>query len=687
LEDVETLMANELAEETSPYLLQHKDNPVHWLPWGEAALARAKSENRPILLSVGYTACHWCHVMAHESFEDQATADVMNERFVCIKVDREERPDIDAIYQQALQLMGEQGGWPLTMFLTPDMEPYWGGTYFPPEPRYGRPGFPDLLRQLHEVWQSRPETVAKNTQAIGSALGRLAKPPEGPAPEALADGGLTVGLMDTAARQILGIVDHHHGGLQGAPKFPQTSLFDFVWRAARRTGDQDLADAVTLTLDRMCQGGIYDHLGGGFSRYSTDEVWLAPHFEKMLYDNALLIELLTSVWRDTESPLYKTRIYETIDWAMREMRAEGGGFTAALDADSEGEEGRFYVWHTDEIAELLEDGAAAFCAAYDVAESGNWEGKTILNRTQRPALLDQTAEDALAAQRQVLLARRGSRIRPGRDDKVLADWNGLMIAALAEASATFDEADWLQAAEEAFTYVTAEMAPADGLLYHSACGGRCVEQAFLDDYANMARAALALYEATGSDQYLAYAQSWVATLLSDYKDPDHGGFFFTSAKGEKLICRTRSGADNATPAGNGVAAGVLARLFYQTGDDAYRREAQAVICAFAGELARNFIAVPTLMVGAELLEHAVQIVVIGKPNEPDTDAMVQAAYQAAEPNRLLKIVAPEVELRADHPAFGKVQTDGRATAYICRGPVCSPPVDQPAALAQQLASA
>ena len=536
-------MANELAEETSPYLLQHKDNPVHWLPWGEAALARAKAENRPILLSVGYAACHWCHVMAHESFEDQATADVMNERFVCIKVDREERPDIDAIYQQALQLMGEQGGWPLTMFLTPDMEPYWGGTYFPPEPRYGRPGFPALLRQLHEVWQSRPDTVAKNTQAIGSALGRLAKPPEGPAPEALADGGLTVGLMDTAARQILGIVDRHHGGLQGAPKFPQTSLFDFVWRAARRTGDRDLADAVTVTLDRMCQGGIYDHLGGGFSRYSTDEVWLAPHFEKMLYDNALLIELLTSVWRDTESPLYKTRIYETIDWAMREMRAEGGGFAAALDADSEGEEGRFYVWRTDEIEALLEDGAAAFCAAYDVTERGNWEGKTILNRTQRPELLDQAAEDELAAQRLVLLARRGSRIRPGRDDKVLADWNGLMIAALAEASATFDEAAWLQAAEEAFAYVTGEMSPADGLLHHSACGGRCVEQAFLDDYANMARAALALYEATGRDQYLACAQSWVATLLNDYKDPDHGGFFFTSAKGEKLICRTRSGAD------------------------------------------------------------------------------------------------------------------------------------------------
>ena len=680
-------MANELSEETSPYLLQHKDNPVHWLPWGEAALARAKSENRPILLSVGYAACHWCHVMAHESFEDQATADLMNERFVCIKVDREERPDIDAIYQQALQLMGEQGGWPLTMFLTPDMEPYWGGTYFPPEPRYGRPGFPDLVKQLHEVWRSRPETVTKNTQAIGTALSRLAKPPEGPAPEALAEGGLTVGLMDTAARQILGIVDPHNGGLRGAPKFPQTSLFDFLWRAARRTGEKDLAGAVALTLDKMCQGGIYDHLGGGFSRYSTDEIWLAPHFEKMLYDNALLIELLTSVWRVTESPLYKSRIYETIDWAMREMRADGGGFAAALDADSEGEEGRFYVWSAVEIDELLAEGAPAFRTAYDVNEAGNWEGKTILNRTARPDLLDQAAEEHLAAQRQILLARRDQRIRPGRDDKVLADWNGLMIAALAEASATFNEADWLVAAEEAFAYVTTEMSPADGLLHHSACGGKNVEQAFLDDYANMARAAMALYEVTGDGKYLLLAQSWIETVIRDFKDPDHGGFFFTSVRGEKLICRSRSGADNATPSGNGVAAGVLARLYYQTGDDTYRQEAQAVIDAFAGELARNFIAVPTLMVGAELLEHAVQVVVIGKPNEPDTDAMVQAAYLAAEPNRLLKIVEPQSDLREDHPAFGKSQTDGRATAYVCRGPVCSPPVNQPSALVQQLASA
>ena len=674
---------NELAKETSPYLLQHKDNPVHWVAWGEAALARAEAENRPILLSVGYAACHWCHVMAHESFEDAETAAVMNELFVCIKVDREERPDIDAIYQQALALTGEQGGWPLTMFLTPAREPFWGGTYFPPTPRYGRPAFRDLLVQLHEVWRDKSETVAKNTEALRGGLDRLSRPADAAEVEA----GIPLALMDGAARQLLGAVDEVHGGLGGAPKFPQPHVFEFLWRAGLRTSSDDLKGAVTLTLDRMCQGGIYDHLLGGFARYSTDEVWLAPHFEKMLYDNALLIELMTRVWRATHNPLYATRVRETVHWALTEMRDAGGAFAGALDADSEGEEGRFYVWHEPEIDELLGDDAAAFKQAYDVRPAGNWEGKTILNRTDRPELLDGPGEAALGVSRNILLAARATRVRPGRDDKVLADWNGLLISALAEAGATFAKPEWLDAARQAFAFIVNEMS-SGGRLHHSYCDGRLTGgadgPAFLDDYANMARAALALYEVDGAPGYLAQATDWAGVLKAHYRDAEFGGYFFTADDAERLISRTRNATDNAAPAGNGTIVGVLARLYYLTGDAAWRAEAEFVIKAFAGETRRNFVAIATLMSNAEFLEAAVQIVVIGARGEAAAEALIEVAFATPEPNRLLVVVAPEIDLPQGHPARGKTQIEGRASAYVCRGPVCSLPVTQPEDLATLL---
>jgi uncharacterized protein YyaL (SSP411 family) len=443
----------------------------------------------------------------------------------------------------------------------------------------------------------------------------------------------------------------------------------------------------------MCQGGIYDHLIGGFSRYSTDEVWLAPHFEKMLYDNALLIDLLTRVWRAARTPLYATRVRETIDWLLREMRDAGGAFAGALDADSEGVEGRFYVWREAEIDALLGDRAAAFKLAYDVTPDGNWEGNTILNRTARPEALDAGAEAELEDSRKILLSARAKRIRPGRDDKVLADWNGLLIAALAEASATFHEPAWLDAAVEAFDFVTSEMSHGERLR-HSYCDGRvtggAAGPAFVDDYANIARAALALHEVTGEAGYLAHAERWAGVLKAHYRDDKGGGYFFTADDAEQLITRTRSAADNASPSGNGTIVGVLARLYYLTGDDAYRAEAASVIAAFAGELERNFVAIATLMANAEFLEAAVQIVIIGRRGEPATDALIDACFAAPEPNRLLTVVAPDAELRNGHPAQGKGPADSQtadgATAYVCRGPVCSRPVTTADELANLLTS-
>ncbi len=475
---------NRLARETSPYLLQHKDNPVHWWAWGPEALAEAKRTGKPILLSVGYAACHWCHVMAHESFEDTATAALMNELFVSIKVDREERPDIDAIYMRALHSMGEQGGWPLTMFLDSDARPFWGGTYFPPTPRYGRPGFPQVLREVARIYVEEPDKVGHNAGLLVDSLKERRSAP-GSSPD------IDDTLLADLNRRMVSAVDPQHGGLAGAPKFPQWSFFWLLWRGAIRYGHEAPRHAVDNTLTHICQGGIYDHLGGGFARYAVDERWLVPHFEKMLYDNALLVDLMCEAYRETGKDLYARRIDETVAWLLREMVAEGGGFAASLDADSEGEEGKFYVWTAKEIEEVLGEADARVLAdAYDVTEAGNWEGHTILNRLRNPIPGTPTAEKALTQMRTKLLARRAGRIRPGWDDKVLADWNGLMIAALAHAARLFDRPEWLRAAAAAFDFVLQRMEK-DGRLLHSWRAGQAKVQGTASDYANMiwARAA------------------------------------------------------------------------------------------------------------------------------------------------------------------------------------------------------
>ncbi len=679
-------MANTLSFETSPYLLQHKDNPVHWQPWSEAAFAAARRADKPILLSIGYAACHWCHVMAHESFEDAATAELMNAHFINIKVDREERPDVDHIYQSALALMGEHGGWPLTMCLTPEGRPFWGGTYFPPDSRWGRPAFSQVLQALSHYYRERPDGVSQSADQLSQALARISRPTNRDG--AVAGSGpsrLGPTLYDQAATQALGLIDPTFGGLAGAPKFPQTSMFEFLWKAYLRTGEARYGQVVRLTLDRICQGGIYDHLGGGFARYATDEAWLVPHFEKTLYDNALLIDLLTNAWRHGQNPLYAQRVAETVAWCQREMLAEGGAFAASQDADSEGQEGLFYVWSESEIDPLLGAQAELFKAAYDVTPGGNWEGRTILNRSAAPELGGEAFEAALAAARQRLWESREQRPKPGWDDKVLADWNGLMIAALAAAAATFERPDWLALAARAFACVSSSLARGQRL-GHCRRGSRLGEAGFLDDYAQMARAALALHEAGGEPGLVAQAEAWVAVLEAHYWDAENGGYFFTADDGEDLIARPRNIADSATPSGNATMVGVLARLFHVTGKTAYRQRAEALIAAFTAEVGRNFTALPTLLSNSECLEAATQVVIVGEAAAEDTRALLRAVWQAPLAHRVVQRLDPGQELPAGHPAAAKVQLAGHATAYVCRGRQCSLPLTEAGELAAELAA-
>ena len=655
---------NLLRHEVSPYLLQHKDNPVHWRPWGAAALAEAAAADKPILLSVGYAACHWCHVMAHESFEDPATAAVMNELFVNIKVDREERPDIDQIYMAALHATGEQGGWPLTMFLTPEGKPIWGGTYFPRQARYGRPAFVDVLREVANIYRARPEAIAQNAATL---MAHLSAPRTGPTV------ALDRALLDQASERLLGFMDPVHGGTNGAPKFPQPGLLEFLWRAAWRIGDSAYRDIVLTTLTNICQGGIYDHIGGGFARYSTDARWLVPHFEKMLYDNAQLVLLLTAAWRATGKPLFRTRIEETIAWLGREMLCPGGAFAASIDADSEGHEGRFTVWTRAEVVAVLGEGEGAFFAdTYDIAEGGNWEGVAIPNRLRSPEPLSDADDRRLAAARQALLARRATRIRPATDDKILADWNGLAIAALALAGTTFDRPDWIDLATAAFGFVTTAMTR-DGRLDHSWRDGKSVFPGLATDYAAMIKAALALYDATFDPVWLDRAKALAATLKVHHWDGERPGYFLTADDAEALIVRPRSDTDDATPSAASLMAQNLIRLWRLAGDDAYRDDADAILETASPRIATNLFAATGLLSALDLRLGPTDVVIIQEDTSLANE-LIAAARKAATPNTIVALFKGSALLPASHPASGKTAVHGKATAYICRGETCSLPV-------------
>ena len=614
-----TAHTNRLAAATSPYLLQHQHNPVDWREWGPEALDEAKRLNKPILLSVGYAACHWCHVMAHESFEDEATARVMNELFVNIKVDREERPDIDQIYMNALHLLGEQGGWPLTMFLTPAGEPVWGGTYFPKEARYGRAAFTDVLRELARLFREEPDRILKNRDALMARLSEKARP----------EGKVVVGLpeLDRVASGIARAIDTQNGGLRGAPKFPQCSLFELLWRAGERapaeqnetrTAASAFFSRVLLTLEHICEGGIYDHLGGGFSRYSVDERWLVPHFEKMLYDNAQLLELLALAHARTGHPLFRQRAAETVEWLSREMTTPQGAFSASLDADSEGEEGKFYVWSAAEVENVLgPEDAAFFAGHYDVTPEGNFEGHNIPNRLKHlPRNMESYAaaqqdEPRLAILRGKLLNEREKRIRPGLDDKVLADWNGLMIAALANAGALLGDGGWIEMARRAFAFIAAEMTRGDRL-GHSWRERRFLFPGLASDFTNMIRAALALYEATAERGYLDQAIAWQGALDRHYANPDTGGYFLTADDAEGLVVRPGATSDDATPNPNGIAAQNLVRLAAFTGDHAWREKADQLIEGVLGAAGDHLIGHASVLNALDLRLRATEIVVTGR---------------------------------------------------------------------------
>ena len=680
---------NRLAHETSPYLLQHKDNPVAWWAWGPEALDEAKKANKPILLSVGYAACHWCHVMAHESFEDDGTAAVMNELFVNNKVDREERPDIDQIYMAALHHLGEHGGWPLTMFLTPDGEPIWGGTYFPKSSRYGKPALVDVLREIARLFREEPQKIEHNRSALMERLATVAR----------SAGSVTIGVaeLDNAARQLGGLIDPVNGGTSGAPKFPQAALFELLWRAGQRSrhpnppaqagegreGARYFA-AVEITLDHICEGGIYDHLGGGFSRYSVDERWLVPHFEKMLYDNAQLLELLAIAHHRDGKALYRQRAQETVEWLKREMTTGEGAFAASLDADSEGEEGKFYVWSYDEVLKTLgaEDGQF-FAQHYDVTPAGNFEGHNILNRLKRP-LSDPSPlpgegrvgddEARLAALRTKLLAVRATRVRPGLDDKVLADWNGLMIAALTNAGLMFGEPAWHEMAVRAFVFVARAMSR-DDRLGHSWRAGQLKFPGLASDFAAMVRAALALHEATGEQKYLDQALAWQRALDRDYANKETGTYYLTAADAEGLIVRPAATTDEATPNHNAVAAGNLIRLALLAGDDAWREKADHLIAAIAPQAIENLYMHMALLNAIDLRLRAVEIVVTGEG--AGSNALLDAARKLPPLDRIVLHAPSSAALAPNHPARAKLDAAKEPRAFICIGETCSLPVTDP----------
>ncbi len=692
--------ANLLDREVSPYLLQHAGNPVHWRPWGEAALAAARAASRPILLSIGYAACHWCHVMAHESFENAETAALMNRLFVNIKVDREERPDIDHLYMTALHALGEQGGWPLTMFLTPDGAPFWGGTYFPPEPRWGRPSFRQVLEAIAAAWQSGEAAVHRNAAALTRALAQMASTRSGGVPDQA--------TLHAAAASLLRATDQDQGGLRGAPKFPNPPIFRFLWQAAYRGVAPGGESATHLLLERMSQGGIYDHLGGGYARYSTDADWLVPHFEKMLYDNAQILELLALAHAARPGMLYADRAAETVAWLVREMRV-GDAFAASQDADSEGEEGRFYVWTEAEIDAALGAEAALFKSAYDVTKAGNWEGRTILRRNAPP--LASAAEATLARCRAILLEARARRLPPARDDKVLADWNGLAIVALTRAAVVFRRPDWLALAEKAFDFILRELGAADGRVQHAWRAGRASAAGLLDDQAALARAGLALYEATGAPDRLAVARALVESARRWF-GADGGGFYVTASDAADVplgpAVRPRSAGDNATPSGAGLMADVLARLYHLTGEDAFRVEAEAAIAAFTGQplpvgvaedqpaMSRvgtamaspsRLSAFPTLLAAADLLAHGTAVVITGPAEDPCTQRLHDAALAAPDPAVVVLRVLAGTPLPPGHPAAGKTASGHGSAAYLCREQICSLPISDPGELAARLGAA
>ncbi|MBV9581857.1 MAG: thioredoxin domain-containing protein [Chloroflexi bacterium] len=667
---------NRLANETSPYLLQHAHNPVDWYPWGPEALERARVEDKPILLSIGYSACHWCHVMERESFENPRIAEQMNASFVSIKVDREERPDLDGIYMQAVQAMTGSGGWPMTVFLTPDGTPFYGGTYYPPADRGQMPGFPRVLAAIADAWQTRRTEVLQSGTRLRESLQQTL-------PAAATQSDLDVSILDAAAAGLKKQHDRADGGLGGAPKFPQPMALEFLLRHWKRTQDPEALHVVIHTLEHMARGGIYDHLGGGFARYSTDNEWLVPHFEKMLYDNAQLARAYLMAYQATGNAFFQDVVEEILEYVLRDMADPAGGLYSTEDADSEGEEGKFYLWTPTEVEALLgAEDARLFNAFYDVSLPGNFEQRASILRMQHTPL--QVAErlgvpeaavlEAVERGRQILFEARSRRVRPARDEKVLAAWNGMLLRALAEAGAVLEREDFLRAAERNAEFLLRDMRETDGHLHRTWKPGHTARlNAYLEDYANVADGLLALYEATFEPRWLSASLELAEIILQEFPDRDNGGFFDTSIRHEKLITRPKDIFDNATPSGNSVAADVLLRLALLTDRSDFRQAAESVLLVLRDAMARYPLGFARALNALDFyLDSPREVAIVGAPAAEETRALRRAVFEPFVPNKVIAGGGAPIALLE-----GREARDGQAAAYVCEHYVCQAPTSDP----------
>ncbi|MEJ7803187.1 MAG: thioredoxin domain-containing protein [Candidatus Limnocylindria bacterium] len=673
-------MPNRLIDETSPYLLQHAHNPVDWHPWGPEALDKARTLDRPIFLSIGYSACHWCHVMERESFEHPDTAALMNEHFVSIKVDREERPDLDDVYMAAVQAMTGSGGWPMSVFLTPDLRPFFGGTYFPPEDRHGMAGFPRVLTSVADAYRSRRAEVDQQAGMLASHLQSTLSVQAG-------DRDLERHQLEAAASRIGGSFDLAHGGFGGAPKFPPAMTLEFLLRTWRRTGDDTLLTMVTRTLDAMADGGINDQLAGGFARYSTDAQWLVPHFEKMLYDNALLAHAYLEGYRATGMDRYADVARTTLDFMLFELLTADGGFASALDADSEGVEGRFYVWSYEEFmsvltdADLDDDDRRLLAGYWGVIAEGNWEETNVLHRAGRT----DAPEELVERGRSALLRARSGRVRPARDDKQLAAWNGLALRALGHAALVLKDPRYADGCRTLMAFVEAQLVRDGDRLWRTARDGRAHTPAFCEDYLALADGLLSAHAALGEAAPLMLARRLVETAMLDFWDADAGTFVDTSAEHDRTVAQPRGLVDNATPSANSIGADVLQRLALLTGDETMARGAQSILRAVAPALERQPSAFGRMLCAADRsLGEQIDVVVADEPGSDDARALREAAAAPFVPDLVLASVA-EGDPHAAWPLFvGKVAAGRRPTAYACRGYACDQPTVDPARLADQV---
>ena len=679
-------MANRLAEETSPYLLQHAENPVDWYPWGAEALERAKQEDKPVLLSIGYAACHWCHVMAHESFEDDETARLMNELFVNIKVDREERPDIDGIYMQAVQAMTGHSGWPMTMFLLPDGSPFYGGTYFPPDDRHGMPSFRKVLQAVRDAYAERRDGVAQSAEQLRQIY-------ETNVAQSRSNGRLTREMLDTVYRSLAQRYDAKNGGFGGAPKFPATMVLDFLLRYWKRTDTNYALEMVAGSFRKMARGGIYDQIGGGFARYSVDERWLVPHFEKMLYDNALLTRLGAHLWQAARDDEIRRVTIETVEWIGREMTAPEGGFYSSLDADSEGHEGKFYVWSEEELDSLLGADSRAFKTYYGVTSAGNFEGKNILFVSSDPSAAaaragvdDETLDAIVSRSRRILYDARARRVWPGRDEKILASWNGLMLRGVATAARAFGRDDFARLAVRNAEFLAREMVR-DGRVLRSHKEGVSRISGFLDDHTAVALGFIAVYELTFDEQWVNRAREIADAMIQWFWDDEVSAFYDTARDAEQLITRPRDVTDNAMPSGTSLAVELLLHLGELQHDSEYRRRATFALESLAEPMLRFPTAFGHLLGCADMeLYGAIEVALVGEMSSANLKALERTVAERYVPSLLLAGGVPRVhstiKLLEDRPLV-----DGKPTAYVCRGYACEKPVTESEALSDQLENA